>query len=133
MSILKALERVSYSYYLLRQRKTGNPREFAQKLGLSKSQMYENIDELKALGLPIEYCKKTKSYFLAKEVQFDLENLFRTINKDELDKVKGGSLNYFQLFFQSPVASDFTPVNLQRKYDNASLLQFAGHAENLSE
>lgn len=68
MSLLKYITRIQKMDRLIRMKATGCPEEFAQKLNLSRSSLMENIQEMKALGAPICYCKYRKSYYYKSDV-----------------------------------------------------------------
>ena len=117
MTIIKALERLSYAYFLLKRRMTGPPTVFGKKLGLaSKSQLYNVLDDLKQVGLPIEYCKKDKTYYLKEEVNFDIENFFTNLKKEELNKIKGGIAVNLENKHLSPIISASNNLYLQHKH-----------------
>lgn len=56
----------------IRLRATGRPNEFAGRLGLSQSSMYNYLDMLKAMGGPIAYCKKAESFVYKTPVRLDI-------------------------------------------------------------
>ena len=47
----------------IRQERTGNAPEFAGKLEISVRQLYNLLDELKDLGLPIEYSRTRQTFY----------------------------------------------------------------------
>ena len=47
---------------LIRRKATGTPKEFAQKLNVSKAQFYRDLDEVKALGLDVRYNPEHRSF-----------------------------------------------------------------------
>lgn len=68
MGILKYVNRLQRMDALIRRRATGTPEEFAERLGLCRSALMENIREMKELGAPISYCKHRQSYFYEKAI-----------------------------------------------------------------
>lgn len=52
---------------LIRRKATGCADEFASKLNISTSQLYQDLKEMKELGVPISFCSVRKSYFYEKE------------------------------------------------------------------
>ncbi|MEO6838807.1 MAG: hypothetical protein ABI261_07305 [Ginsengibacter sp.] len=62
MSLRKNLERVKHIDSLIRIKATGNPKELANKVGISRSMLFEFINEMKEEGFPIAFSKKTNSY-----------------------------------------------------------------------
>jgi hypothetical protein len=43
---------------------TGNPSDFSNKLGISRSQLYVEIDELNSLGADIHYDRKQNTFLV---------------------------------------------------------------------
>lgn len=70
---------------LIRRKATGCACDFASKLGVSQSQLYEDIKEMKELGAPIVYCTTRKSYIYNGEAK-----LIFTFKTGGLDGMKGG-------------------------------------------
>ncbi|MCF6168470.1 hypothetical protein [Lutibacter sp.] len=70
MKTLKQLERLRKAHLLIQQEKTGTPREFANKLNISERQLYNITDYLKEIDAPIEYNRKTETYYYT--ASFDL-------------------------------------------------------------
>jgi len=48
---------------LVRQRRTGTPDELARRLSISRSALYDIIDELRADGVEIKYCRTRCSFY----------------------------------------------------------------------
>jgi DNA-binding Lrp family transcriptional regulator len=81
---------------------TGTPCELAQKLGLSERQVRRIIEELKDLGMPIEYCKKRQTYLYKENVFMKFE--ISVIKGDERRKIVGGektNYDFFKDYFQT--------------------------------
>ena len=62
MKAIDILQRLEQMDQLIRLKATGNPREFASRLGISQSMMYNNLDLLRSLGGPVLYNKVAASY-----------------------------------------------------------------------
>jgi len=56
---------------LIRRKSTGSPREFADKINVSRSMLMYYISEMKDLGAPIEYSKYSGTYYYKEEVEFN--------------------------------------------------------------
>ena len=69
---------------LIKARVTGNAEEFANKVGISRSMLMENLRETKELGARVEYCPKRRSYFYASEFRL-------IIGRDAKRKITGGT------------------------------------------
>jgi len=50
-------------YQLVKQRRTGSPIEFAKKLRISRSQLYNVKEELEDYGAVIKYSRKQKTFY----------------------------------------------------------------------
>jgi transcriptional antiterminator len=58
---------------LVKQKKTGKPKEIAKKLGVSERQVYTYLEILKTeFNAPIKYCKKEETYFFNEEGELTL-------------------------------------------------------------
>lgn len=55
---------------LIQRKATGNPREFARRLRLSRSSLYDYLTLLKNFGAPIRYCKRRLTFFYKEEGGF---------------------------------------------------------------
>jgi hypothetical protein len=58
---------------LIRRKATGTPDEFAGKLGISTSQLFHDLKEMKELGALMEYCSIRKSYHYKKECRLVID------------------------------------------------------------
>lgn len=48
---------------LIKKEATGTSKEFAKKLGISRSMLMENLNEMKELGAEIAFCSFRRSYY----------------------------------------------------------------------
>lgn len=98
MSILKYIDRLKRMDELIRRRATGSPEEFAKKIGVCKSMLMLNLAEIKEMGASVKYNSQIQSYYYEQECRLDLG--FSEMQKEELQKVKGGK-NLYLGFFES--------------------------------
>jgi predicted DNA-binding transcriptional regulator YafY len=63
MSVIKYVDRVVRIDTLIHLRATGTPQEFAGKLGIKRSTLFQTLQELRALGVDIRYSDSTQSYY----------------------------------------------------------------------
>ena len=108
--IIQTIERINR---LIRLKATGSPSELAQKLELCERQVYRIMEELKALGLPIQYCKKRKTYYYTNDVFMKFE--VSIIEGDDRKKIIGGFEKRFDLndiFWQTDILGQFTSSSL---------------------
>lgn len=73
MQIIKLLERIKKVHQLILEEKTGTPQEFADKLHISRSQLYNVLEILKEYNAPIKYSKKTNSFYYTKSFELELK------------------------------------------------------------
>ena len=74
MTLFQQIDRMKYIHYLIRTEATGNPNSFAEKLNLSRRQLYYTLEEFNDLGADIKYNR------------IKIEKL----NKTECKKINGG-------------------------------------------
>lgn len=100
MSLLKYIYRLKRMDDLIRRKATGSPEKFAEKLGLHRSVLMENLNEMRELGAKISYCHFRKSYYYEDEFHLFIGN-----NKKEIDgnKIKGGELYYLNFDLVIPL------------------------------
>jgi len=56
--------------------KTGSPREFATKIGISERRLRDYIAYMQDYDAPISYCRKRKSYYYTIPGQFHIHISF---------------------------------------------------------
>lgn len=62
MKAIDILQRLEQMDQLIRLKATGPPKQFASRLDISQSMMYNYLDLLRSLGGPIQYNKIAASY-----------------------------------------------------------------------
>lgn len=97
MSILKYVDRLKRMDELIRRKGTGTAEEFAETLGISVSVLKENINEMRALGADIEFCRHRKSYCYKNCSGLLLKFEKSVLAKSDTGKIWGG--NSFGNFF----------------------------------
>ncbi|MCX8490446.1 MAG: hypothetical protein ORN54_05205 [Cyclobacteriaceae bacterium] len=106
MSLLKSVERLQRLDYFIRKEATGSSKEFAEKLGICRSMLMENLNEMKELGAQLNYCPRRRSYVYLNE--FTL-----IIGRDIKNKARGGLgraiINFYKNIF-CPVQWHWTPA-----------------------
>jgi predicted DNA-binding transcriptional regulator YafY len=87
---------------LVSRRRTGNPEEFARQLGVSRTSLYELIDELRSRGAPISYSKSAKTFFYSQPYEIAVTCSLRPLTCNE-EKEYAGGMNIFSriLFFRT--------------------------------
>ena len=65
MSLTKYIERLRRMDSLISMMATGSPEEFAEKLGLRRSALFESLHEMRGMGVDIKYSFIRQSYYYA--------------------------------------------------------------------
>ncbi|MFZ2285865.1 MAG: hypothetical protein WAV93_02665 [Bacteroidales bacterium] len=63
MSLLKYIARLQRIDSLIAMKATGPPEEFAYKLNLSRSTLFETLQEMKGMGVDIRYSNIRETYY----------------------------------------------------------------------
>lgn len=99
MSTLKYVERLQRMDQLIRMKATGTSKEFATRMGISRSVLMEALRDLKDIGCEITYCSARKSYYYTKKGKLHIGFL-----ADEARNIKGGKK--FSRLLSSPIIQD---------------------------
>ena len=91
MSLLKYIERLQRMDLLISMIATGTPEEFAEKLGLGRSTLFQSLQEMREMGVDIRYSFFRQSYYYADNhrikikventVQRSMENVEHSVSK----------------------------------------------------
>jgi biotin operon repressor len=54
-------------------RATGTPEEFAEKLGIRRSTLFQSLQEIKDLGVDIRYSNIRETYYYADERRIEIK------------------------------------------------------------
>ena len=110
VKILDVVERWIKMNRLIKEGRTGNPKQFASQLGISKSHLYNCIDELGDLGIDIRYNKSCSTFEYYGDFELEIRKPFKVIRKkEELNDTNGG------VFCQSPSLLDCMQLILNGK------------------
>jgi hypothetical protein len=66
-------DKVNNMNYYISMRITGKPNEFAEKLNISRSTLFEYLNLLKRYGAPIEYNPLIQSYYYTDGGNFEIK------------------------------------------------------------
>jgi hypothetical protein len=112
MKVFEYLDRISMMHKLVSRQRTGTPEEFARQLGVSRTSLYELIDELRSRGAPIAYSKCAKTFFYRQPYDITVTCLLRPLTYAE-EKENVGGINIFPkiLFFRT-LLSELSMVTL---------------------
>jgi predicted DNA-binding transcriptional regulator YafY len=88
------LEKLSILNKLIRREHTGTPDELAERLSISRSLLYEIIDELNARGVDIKYSRTNCTFYYNNDVfldvHFSIKSLTDIDDPEELKNISGG-------------------------------------------
>ncbi len=101
MKVFEYLDRFSLMQKLLEGRCTGTPEEFAGKLGISRTSLYETLDELKSRGAPIAYSKSVKTFYYTEPFEIMISCYLRPMTFQEEKEYSGGNIFPGILFFRT--------------------------------
>jgi transcriptional antiterminator len=105
MNLQKQTVRINKAHQLILEEKTGTPKEFADKLHISRSQLYNVLDLLKEYDAPVKYSKKINSFYYTKPFHLELKYSLITMLDEEKREIPGG--NSF-----CPILLDGSNINL---------------------
>jgi biotin operon repressor len=112
MKVFEYLDRISMMHKLVSRQKTGTPEEFAGQLGVSRTSLYELIDELKSRGAPIAYSKSARTFFYRQPYDIAITCSLRPLTyAEEKESVGGINISPEILFFRT-LCSDLSMVTL---------------------
>ena len=100
--IYKQLNRLQQIDQLIRQKRTGNAEELAQKLRISRRLVYYWLDELKDMGLEIDYNREVKSFIYQKPYQINVSFEINELTYEESMETQAG-INFFQKKLQCAI------------------------------
>ncbi len=90
MKTIKQLERLRKIHQFIKAANTGSPKEFAHRIGISQSQLYNILEDLKVKGFPIVYSKYLKSYVYNDDCELEIIYSVQLITSKEKIKIIGG-------------------------------------------
>jgi biotin operon repressor len=91
MRIERQVEQLTKFHRLVLNRRTGTPDRLCRILGMSKSKLYEVIDDLRAKGAQIVYSRKRETFYYEHPFLIDLRCDIRPLKPDEMDETVGGT------------------------------------------
>jgi len=101
MNLLQNVNRIEKLHTLILYKKTGTPKELAERLGISRASLYILIDKFNSLNLQVSYSRKYETFYYEQEVKLTISFKVEEIeNDDKLRKINGGC-------FKSFLPSDF--------------------------
>lgn len=112
MKVFEYLDRISMMHKLVLRQKTGTPEEFASQLGVSRTSLYELIDEFRTRGVPIAYSKTAKTFFYRQPYEITITCSLRPLTYKEEKENTGGRNIFSRILFFRTLPSDLSVVIL---------------------
>ncbi len=110
MKVLHYLERIEMIHKLVDQERTGTPAEFARRLGISRTRLYEIMDDLKLEGAPIAYSRSCRTFYYEEPFHISITFELKPLSFEDTRSVNGGGeirdgVQYQQIFKATRVSS----------------------------
>jgi predicted DNA-binding transcriptional regulator YafY len=112
MKVFEYLDRISMMHKLVLRQKTGTPEEFARQLGVSRTSLYELLDELRSRGAPISYSKSARTFFYRTPYDIAISCTLRPLTYNEEKNSIGGRIISSKILFFRTLLSDLSMVIL---------------------
>lgn len=110
MKQIKQLYRVGKLDQLIRNKQTGSPSQLAQRLSISRSQLYNYIDTLKHYGAELCFDRKINSFKYLEPFEIKITVDIQVITKEAAVNIYAGS--HFQNYSFSPMTMDGARLDL---------------------
>ncbi len=112
MKVFEYLDRIGRMNLMLQHRHTGTPVEFARRLGVSRTCLYEMIDELRSRGAPILYSKSGKTFYYEHPYDITITCSLHPLNYIEEIENSGGTKLFPTILFFRTLQSEISTVTL---------------------
>jgi biotin operon repressor len=113
MKLFEYLDRINTMHKLVSRQRTGTPEELARSLGVSRTSLYELIDELRSRGAPIVYSKSEKTFFYSQPYDIVVSCTLKPLSYAEAKEHSGGINIYSKILFFRTLHSEFSNEMLQ--------------------
>lgn len=90
MKALEQLERLKRITQEIKHECTGSPEEFSRKLGISRRQLYAEIDYLRDLGVEISYSRSERTFRYCNGHEIEISYGINVIPKEFARNIYGG-------------------------------------------
>jgi predicted DNA-binding transcriptional regulator YafY len=113
MKVFEYLDRISMMHKLVSRQVTGTPEELAHRLGVSRTSLYELIDELRSRGAPISYSKSAKTFFYRQPYDIAVTCTLKPLTFTEAKEHSGGINKFSRILFFRTQHSELSIATLQ--------------------
>lgn len=107
MKLFDYLDRISRVHRMVEKHATGTPDEFAHCLGVSRTTLYQLIDELRLRGAPIVYSKSAKTFYYSKPFDITVTCSIKPLTQNEAKDFMGGRIYLPEYFFSGRCIAKF--------------------------
>lgn len=112
MKLFEYLDRISMMHKLVSRQCTGSPEELASRLGVSRTTLYELIDELRSRGAPIVYSKSAKTFFYSQPYDIAITCTLKPLTYFEAKETVGGINKLSKILFFRTLLSELSVLTL---------------------
>ncbi|RDC57310.1 HTH domain-containing protein [Pedobacter chinensis] len=101
MKIFEYIDRINLLHKLIKERKTGTPEKLAKRLNISKGRLYQLIEELRLMEVPIAYSRSFETYYYTLDYEISASLSLKNLSASDMLKINAGlKLEHeFQLFY----------------------------------
>lgn len=92
MKTLKQIERLRKAHELIKQEKTGVPKDFAKKLHVSEREVYRVLEYLKEIDAEISFSNNLQSYYYSNEFDLLVHVSVKVIKNESTKTIYGGCM-----------------------------------------
>ena len=90
MNSIRQIERMRKVHHLILQAKTGSPTALAERLHISERQLYNVLDRLKEIGAPVNFNRKTNTYYYNQHFDLIVNVSVQVLIEEELKTIYAG-------------------------------------------
>ncbi|MFV0328885.1 MAG: hypothetical protein ACK5KL_03505 [Dysgonomonas sp.] len=90
MQLFEAINRISRVHMMIMNESTGTPEEFANKLNISRRQLFNILEDFKSYGAQIKYSRKKRAYSYQNNFIVRIEVGVFSLSKQEQISISGG-------------------------------------------
>lgn len=90
MQLFETIDRINRVHIMIQNESSGTPGEFANKLNISRRQLFNLLDDLKSYGAQIKYSRKKRAYSYQNNFIVKIEVGVYPLSKQEQILIAGG-------------------------------------------
>ena len=112
MNLFDAFDKMKLFNQLVEQQRTGTPDMLAERLGISRSTLYNVIGELRSWGADIGYSRANSTFYYKNHVSIDVHLIIKHLDEvddDEAKKISGGCKIFPSVLFFGRNELTFAP------------------------